>query len=34
MMKRKLLALALSALLLPATGTALAQAGKISGDVV
>ncbi len=35
MMKRKLLALALSAMLLPAAGSALAQAaGKISGDVV
>jgi branched-chain amino acid transport system substrate-binding protein len=35
MMKRKLLALALSALLLPVAGSALAQAkGKISGDVV
>ncbi|OHC66508.1 MAG: ABC transporter permease [Rhodocyclales bacterium GWA2_65_19] len=34
MMKRKLLALALSAMLFPAAGTALAQAGKISGDVV
>ncbi len=34
-MKRKLLALTLSALLLPAAGSALAQAkGKISGDVV
>ncbi|MDP2822416.1 MAG: ABC transporter substrate-binding protein [Sulfuritalea sp.] len=35
MMKRKLLALALSTMLLPAAGSALAQAtGKISGDVV
>jgi hypothetical protein len=37
MMKRKLLALAISASLLPAAGSALAQAkalGKISGDVV
>ncbi|MCX7168678.1 MAG: ABC transporter substrate-binding protein [Rhodocyclales bacterium] len=35
MMKRKLLALTLSALLLPAAGSVLAQAaGKISGDVV
>jgi branched-chain amino acid transport system substrate-binding protein len=34
MMKRKLLALALSALLAAGAGTALAQAGKISGDVV
>ena len=34
MMKRKLLALSISALLLPAAGSALAQAGKISGDVV
>lgn len=35
MMKRKLLALTLSALLLPAAGSALAQAkGKISGEVV
>jgi branched-chain amino acid transport system substrate-binding protein len=34
MMKRKLLALTLSALLVPVAGSALAQAGKISGDVV
>ena len=35
MMKRKLLALALSTMLLPAAGSALAQTkGKISGDVV
>ncbi|KAF0163610.1 MAG: branched-chain amino acid transport system substrate-binding protein [Rhodocyclaceae bacterium] len=34
MMKRKLLALALSTMLVPVAGTALAQAGKISGDVV
>ena len=34
MMKRKLLALTLSALLAPAAGPVLAQAGKISGDVV
>jgi branched-chain amino acid transport system substrate-binding protein len=34
MMKRKLLALSIFALLLPAAGSALAQAGKISGDVV
>ena len=34
MMKRKLLALTLSALLAPAAGSALAQAGKISGDTV
>ena len=34
MMKRKLLALALSTMLMPVAGTALAQAGKISGDVV
>ena len=34
MMKRKLLALSLSALIFPAAGSALAQAGKISGDVV
>ena len=35
MMKRKLLALALSAMLLPVAGSAMAQAaGKISGDVV
>ena len=35
MMKRKVLALALSTMLLPVAGTALAQtAGKISGDVV
>ena len=33
-MKRKLLALTLSALLVPAAGSALAQAAKISGDVV
>ena len=34
MMKRNLLAMALSALLVPVAGSALAQAGKISGDAV